>query len=244
MPKLESYDKGLAYSYCLGVFPSLELLEARPEAVRRLLLSPEGEVNEGVAKLKAACEARGVRWEYAPKALARLSRKENCYAALVFDKYDDALADDRPHVVLHHVSDGGNLGTIIRTCLGFGLRDLAIIRPAVDFFDPHVLRSSMGAAFKVRLARYDHFDEYRADFPGHALYPFMLDAALPLEEAAAGKREPYALVFGNEGAGLPPEFAGMGQAVIIPHGGEIDSLNLSVAAALGIYAFAGRRGQP
>lgn len=243
MPKLESYDKSLDYSYCLGVFPCLELMAARPERVRRLLLAPEGEANEGVAKLKAACQALAVRWEYAPKALARLSRKENCYAALVFDKYDDELSEDAPHVVLHHVSDGGNLGTVIRTCLGFGIQDLAIIRPAVDFFDPHVLRASMGAAFRLRLARFDSFEAYRRRFGGHALYPFMLDAALPLEDAAAARREPYALIFGNEGAGLPPDFAGMGQSVVIPHGRQIDSLNLSVAAALGIYAFAGRPAQ-
>ena len=61
MPKLESYDKSLDYSYCLGVFPSLELIAARPERVRRLLLAPEGEANEGVAKLKAACQALGIR---------------------------------------------------------------------------------------------------------------------------------------------------------------------------------------
>ena len=241
MPKLESYDKNLDYSYTLGVFPSLELIAARPDKVKRLLLSPEGESNEGVAKLKAACEELGVRWEYAAKVLSRISKKDNCYAALVFDKYDDTLDANAPHVVLHHVSDGGNLGTIIRTCLGFGVRDLAIIRPAVDFFDPHVLRASMGAAFKIRVARYNSFDDYRNEFPEHMLYPFMLDAALPLEEAAAAKKEPYSLVFGNEGAGLPPEFASMGQSVIIPNSDEIDSLNLSVAAAIGVYAFAGRR---
>ena len=42
---------------------------------------------------------------------------------------------------------------------------------------------------------------------------------------------------GNEGSGLPPEFARMGQPVRIPHSGEIDSLNLAVAAAIGMYAF-------
>ena len=69
MPKLEGYDKNLEYSYCLGVFPCLELMDARPGAVRRLLLDPDGEHNEGVAKLKEACARQGVRWEYGePKA--------------------------------------------------------------------------------------------------------------------------------------------------------------------------------
>ena len=78
MPKLEAYDKNLDYSYTLGVFPSLELIAARPDKVKRLLLSPEGESNEGVTKLKAACEALGVRWEYAAKVLSRISKKDNC----------------------------------------------------------------------------------------------------------------------------------------------------------------------
>lgn len=126
-----------------------------------------------------------------------------------------------PHVVLHHVSDGGNLGTVIRTCLGFGIQDLAIIRPAVDFFDPHVLRASMGAAFRVRLARYGSFEAYRNQFSGHALYPFMLDAAVPLEEAAATRRLPYALIFGNEGAAFRRSSPRWGRASSFPIAGKL-----------------------
>ena len=73
--------------------------------------------------------------------------------------------------------------------------------------------------------------------PAHALYPFMLDGSVMLEEATAKVQSPYALVFGNEGSGLPPEFAEMGQAVRIPHNDKIDSLNLSIAVGIGAYAF-------
>ena len=45
------------------------------------------------------------------------------------------------------------------------------------------------------------------------------------------------VLFGNEGSGLPPEFAGCGQPVRIPSNDRIDSLNLAVAAAIGIYSF-------
>ena len=65
----------------------------------------------------------------------------------------------------------------------------------------------------------------------------MLDGSKLLDEACRDVRTPYALVFGNEGSGLPPEFAGLGQAVRIPHSDRIDSLNLSVAVAIGAYAF-------
>ena len=82
------------------------------------------------------------------------------------------------------------------------------------------------------------FDAYRAEFPQHMLYPFMLDASVPLAEGVARKKAPFSLIMGNEGSGLPPEFAACGQPVRIPHSSEIDSLNLSVAAAIGMYAFA------
>ena len=53
MPKLEVYSRKLPYSYALGLFPSLTLMDARPELAQRLLLHPEGMGNEGVEKLRA-----------------------------------------------------------------------------------------------------------------------------------------------------------------------------------------------
>ena len=50
----------------------------------------------------------------------------------------------------------------------------------------------------------------------------------------------WTLVFGNEGSGLPSAFAHMGQPVRIPSNDRIDSLNLSIAAAIGIYGFTRR----
>ncbi len=236
MPALKPYRRELPYSYAAGVYPSLTLMTAAPERASRLLLST-GASGEGVEKLRELCRARGVREEYADKALSRLSGKQNCYAAVVFQKWQAELDANRPHVVLHHPMDEGNLGTIQRTMLGLGLCDIAVIRPAADPFEPRVVRSSMGAIFSLRLAQYDDFADYRARFPAHALYPFMLTGAVTLAAAARNAKTPYALVFGNEGSGLPPDFAALGQAVRIPHSDAIDSLNLAVAAAIGAYAF-------
>ena len=55
MPKLEPYSRKLNYSYALGVFPSLMLMEAQPHRVQRLLLHPDGLKNEGVQKLRDRC---------------------------------------------------------------------------------------------------------------------------------------------------------------------------------------------
>lgn len=237
MPKLEPYSRKLDYSYQLGVFPALMLLEARPDCASRLLLDPRGLGNEGVEKLRARCAELGVREEMAERVLRRESKKENCFAGLVLNKYECALDPDHVHAVLCQISDNGNAGTAMRSLLGFGVRDVALVRPCVDAFDPHVLRASMGAFFRLRVKTYDSFDDYRAEFPDRALYPFMLDGARPLNEVAREAAPPFSMIFGNEQTGLPPRFAALGQSVLIPQSPEIDSLNLAVAVSVGAYAF-------
>ena len=69
MPKLEPYSRKLDYSYALGVFPSLMLMEAHPEKIQRLLLHPDGLKNEGVIKLRDMCARLHVREEMADRVL-------------------------------------------------------------------------------------------------------------------------------------------------------------------------------
>ena len=240
MPALEAYRRELDYSYAPGLFPALEAMTKRPGMVRRLLISSKAQESEGVRKLISLAEDRNIRVETADKALARISGKDNCFAAAVFSKSPAALNQQAHHVVLHHISDQGNLGTILRTALGFGYHDIAIIRPAADVYDPKVVRASMGALFSLRVREYDDFSAWSREFPRHAVYPFMLDGSRELRDAsaAAGKENRFvSLVFGNEGAGLPPEFQKIGQPVRIPSSSEVDSLNLAVAAAIGMYQF-------
>lgn len=237
MPKLEAYSHQLDYSYAPGIFPSHALLNARPELARRLLVRSDAAESEGVRALMEKCAALNVRTETADRALERISRKENCYAALVFDKFSCELSQTGNHIVLVNPSDMGNLGTILRACLGFSLPDLAIIRPAADVFDPRVVRASMGALFSMRVGLFDSFEAYRAAYPDHALFPFMLDGSLPLPQACRAAKAPWSLVFGNEATGLPPRFAQLGQPVRIPQSDAIDSLNLAIAVSVAAYAF-------
>ena len=169
MPSLEKYSRELDYSYTPGVFPSMEALTKRPGSVRRLLIS-EKLGGEGKEKLLEKCAQLRVRVEVADKALSRISGKENCFAAAVVEKRYEELKPGR-HVVLHHISDAGNLGTVLRTALGFGYRDIAVIRPAADGYDPRVIRASMGAIFSLRVKEYDDFDAYRREFPGKCCIP-------------------------------------------------------------------------
>lgn len=237
MPSLEAYRRALDYSYAPGLFPCREAITHRPDLVRRVLLHSKAEHSAATDRLLSLCQANGIRVETADRALARLSGKENVFAAAVFAKEQAALSPGSNHLVLHETSDSGNLGTMLRTALGFGYTDIAVIRPATDPFDPRVIRASMGAIFSLRLTEYGGFDAYREAFPQHALYPFMLQSSATLHEVCQSARFPHALIFGNEGSGLPEHFATLGQAVRIPHGDTIDSLNLAIAAGIGMYAF-------
>lgn len=241
MGKLEAYDKALDYSYAPGIFPATECLNHARERCMRLLLSTQSEGSQGAERLREAAQSAGVRVEIADRALERISKKENCFAAMVYRKQEGVFDAVAPHVVLHHPSDSGNLGTILRTALGFGLTNIAIIRPAVDSDDPRVTRASMGAAFSLNVRHFASFEEYRAQYPERQLFPFMLTGAAPLSEAVKRVAGPFSLVFGNEASGLPDEFAKLGISTLIPHSAQIDSLNLAIAAGIGMYAFTTRQ---
>ena len=231
--RIAGYKNDNQYSYCLGASPTLELLAARPRSVVRVLLTTDGGRNSGVAMIREMCGSLDIPVETNDKAVRRLSPKENHYAVAVFNKYAAHLHADENHVVLINPSDMGNLGTVARTMIAFGFHNLALIRPAADVFHPKAIRASMGALFRLEHEYYDGFDEYRTAFR-HALYPLMTDGRTALDEAVF--RPPFALVFGSESQGLPPRFLDEGTSVAIPKLGEVDSLNLSAAAAIALYA--------
>ena len=171
------------------------------------------------------------------KLIDRLSDKENVYVIGVFEKYVCKLEYDTPHLVLVNPSNMGNLGTIIRTACGFGYDDIAIIEPAADIFNPKTVRASMGSLFRIRHERFDDFGEYMKKYDARALYPFMLDGSCSLKDVQKPGNSCFSLIFGNEATGLPKEFAGYGRPVRIEQTEFVDSLNLTIAAGIGMYEF-------
>lgn len=234
--QLKPYKKDFQHAYSIGVFPTLELLKYKREEVLMVLLSSNGMENQGVRKIIDMCDEYNIEVQINDKLVNRISKKENSYAIGVFKKYEQKLDMRENHVVLVNPSDMGNLGTIIRTILGFGIKNLAIIRPGVDIFDPKAVRASMGAMFKLSFQYFDDFYSYSKIYD-HDIYTFMLDAKKSLHDIKVNTDKPYSLVFGNEGSGLGDEFKDIGTSVIIPHSDEIDSLNLSIAVGIATYEF-------
>lgn len=231
------YNDKAEYSYCFGPFPTFELIENRPqEAIEVLYHSQTSDAIRN--KLQSICQRQGIPCEQNDKVIQRIRDKENCLVVGVFKKHESVLAMDRPHVVLVNPSDMGNLGTIIRTAVGFGLPDLAIIRPGAAICHPKTVRASMGSLFRLNFQYFDSFAEYKSAYgEGRNIYPFMLKGSVGLDQLQRNKGELYSLVFGNEATGLPDEFLQEGQSVRIRHTDNIDSLNLSLAAGIAIYEF-------
>ncbi|MEO3946468.1 TrmH family RNA methyltransferase [Gorillibacterium sp. CAU 1737] len=153
------------------------------------------------------------------------------------------MDEEKPHLVLVHPGDRGNLGTIVRMAAGFQIRDVAIILPAVDRYHPIVVRASMGALFQIRCEAFHSFEEYRSRFHGHKLFPFLLNGDLRLTPENCPKEEKFALIFGNEATGLEEEsFRSIGTSVTLPQSDRIDSLNLAIAAGIGTFLFASKNG--
>lgn len=234
---MKRYNKKNDYSYTFGAFPTYELLENRPEDVEKILIhsTASKEIHD---KIKLLCDKNDIPLVINDKLLEKLREKDSCIVVGVFHKFQCEMEKGENHVVLVNPSDTGNMGTIIRTCIGFGIRNLAIIEPAVDIFNPKVIRASMGSLFQLNYKYFSAFEEYATVYGAdRCMYPFMLKGAKELGASPLDRDCAFSLIFGNEATGLDDSFLKVGQSLRISHSDAIDSLNLSLAAGIAIYEF-------
>ena len=218
-------------SYALGATVAMEFLLHRQEELVHVFFHPEFK-SDSKAKIEQLCRDNKIEITTDAKPFNILSQKENCFVIGVLRKREEKIRDGS-HMVLVNPSNCGNLGTIIRSCAGFGVTDIAIILPAADHYDPKTVRASMGALARVRVEVFEKFEDYQARFGDNNLYPFMLDGSVRLQQIAI--QQPFSLIMGNEATGLPAEFKNVGLPVRIEHTNAIDSLNLPIAASIGLY---------
>lgn len=233
LPKIKRYQKKFGYTYAFGTFPVIELLKKYPNKVLKVLLQSRSEGSEGFDEVIGLCRKNNIAYEFADRTIERISVKENTYVVGIFEKYEMELEKDTNHLVLVNPGNLGNIGTIIRTMLGFGFKNLAIIKPAGDIFDPSVVRSTMGAIFHINFEFFNSINGYLEKYSNQNIYTFMLDGAEELSHVSF--EAPMSLVYGNESKGLSKEFKGIGKSVYIPHSSDIDSLNLSIAVGISLW---------
>lgn len=142
-------------------------------------------------------------------------------------------------LVLESVEKPGNLGAILRTASGVGADAVIICDPQTDFYNPNVIRSSLGNLFTVPTASATS-EETIAWLQKNKVTIFCtyLKASKPYYEVDL--KNSCAIVMGTEATGLSKVWVDHAdQNIIIPMHGAADSLNVSVATA--VVAFEARR---
>lgn len=233
--KVSKYKHDLNYSYAFGATLTYELLKENYKLINRIFISSKANETQGIVEIKELCIKHNIEIIENDKVFNVLSPKENCFIICEFKKEEKNLTNDN-HVVLVNPSNAGNMGTIFRTASGFGYKNIAIVGNSVDYYDPKVVRASMGAIFHLNIKKYNTIDEYINEFNNHKRYAFMLRKSKSIHSIKKTK-EKYSLIFGNEATGLPDNYSEFCESVIIPHTNNIDSLNLPIASSIAMYEF-------
>lgn len=135
--------------------------------------------------------------------------------------------------VLEEINDPGNLGTILRTCHGFGVDGVILSHGCVDIYSPKVVRASAGSVFHIPHIKMCITQAMQAlDNADVTTYATLPKAETPL--FSLNFKEPSAFLLGNEHNGLKPETVSLAQKTVkIPSVAE--SLNVSICAAILAY---------
>ena len=135
-------------------------------------------------------------------------------------------------IVVESIEKPGNLGAILRSCEAFGIDALIVTDAKVDFYNPNVIRSSVGCLFGMNIfssSNEETFNYLKEN--DYQIYTTIMDQEFENIQTRNLKQK-SAVLFGTEHSGLTDFWVGKGQNTIIPMSGSIDSLNLSNAVAI------------
>jgi RNA methyltransferase, TrmH family len=145
-------------------------------------------------------------------------------------------------LILESVEKPGNLGAMLRTADAANIDAVIICDPQTDFYNPNVIRSSVGCVFTTQVASADSEEALNWLKKNQIrIYSTYLEASKPYHETDLTKAT--AIVMGTESTGLSQLWIKNSTAnIIIPMGGKIDSMNVSTAAAVVIFEAKRQRG--
>lgn len=132
-------------------------------------------------------------------------------------------------IVLDHIQDPGNLGTIIRTCDWFGIINIICSPDTVDAFNAKVVQSAMGSILRVNVfyTEITDFLNMHSDFP---VYSAVLNG-ISIHEVSIVPN--CFIVIGNESVGISDEILSLtNQRITIPKYGKAESLNAAIATSI------------
>ena len=141
-------------------------------------------------------------------------------------------------IMLESIRDPGNLGTIIRNAVAFGIDRLILSSDCVDIYSSKVVRAAMGAIFKIKI---DIVDDFVASIENTKLNKTVLGAALGKKSLVLGEKKLTkndVVIIGNEGHGLSQEVLNsVDDTIFIPMAQNTESLNAAMASVIFMWEF-------
>jgi len=175
------------------------------------------------------------------KAYAKIAYRETTEGILALGYQKEhrlanlKLSDNPLILVAENIEKPGNIGAMLRTADASNIDAFIIANPITDLYNPNIIRSSLGAVFTVQIAVgstsevINFLKNRKID-----IYSATLQDSVPYYEQNFCK--PTAIVVGNEANGLSNEFRKNSKKnILIPMEGKLDSLNVSVSAAVLIF---------
>lgn len=170
------------------------------------------------------------------KKITALNTPNNCLA--VFKMPEPTKIDyEKLVVALDTVRDPGNMGTIIRLCDWFGVKDIICSSETVDLFNPKVVQATMGSLSRVNVT-YGDLASMLAESNSECIFGTFMDGASIYQEQLP---DSGILVLGNEANGISPAIEQLvQQRLTIPRFGDLqqtESLNVAMATAICLSEF-------
>ena len=140
-------------------------------------------------------------------------------------------------VALDDIQDPGNLGTILRTVDSIGINQILVSKGTADSYNPKVVRSTMGAIFRVKIIECEDLEKTLKEIKKHKFE--ILVTSLQTENSIYDiKYNKKVIVIGNEANGVEEKIQNMADVKVkIPMLGKTESLNASVATGIMLYEY-------
>lgn len=171
------------------------------------------------------------------KAVADTDTPQGILATVKQDKYElkDVICENPCFLIVDHLQDPGNMGTIIRSSEAAGVTGIIVSPDSVDVYNPKVVRSTMGSIFRVPVIKSKDLveDINTLKACGVTIFGAHLDGANMYE---MNFKKASAFLIGNEGNGLSEEISKTADELLkIPMQGAVESLNAAVSASIIAY---------
>ena len=144
------------------------------------------------------------------------------------------LKDNERALFLCSLRDPGNLGSVIRSAVAFGVEHIIMSADSADIYNPKTVRSAMGSLFRTRVTTVGDVSSFviSAKENGRRVFAAELtEGAKALSDINITSKD--IVIIGNEGHGIPAEISALcDNSVYIPISAKTESLNASVAAAI------------